>query len=391
MSELRFASLYQVLSLLFVLVQSFAIPFFIGVPEYGKAMLFLSIVFFAQSLLEPLFQSIFNKTDVGFYFLFDALKISFPFLVFVLASLLFLPFDFRIYDIYFIFLYAFFYLYITSICSFLFSTKAYRFLAFISFSNLIVFVLSVLFTYSEMGYFSVIFSGFLSFLISSVLATTYLIKVSIFRFSYSHESTNSFRFLVGASLFRAPSSFISSGFLIVLGFFSLPYSLIGDLRLVLSTINAGRYVNLVPVAVIQKKISDYYYRGFSIFSGKEFLYYLTSIVIYSFLAPVIYFIYMYLVGSEPYAGYFIVFVCSFYLLLQPISYAFFCKVDSTSKAPYFNYLFLTVVLCIFSATSTYFEIPPYIVLVFIIYISLFYVLMLVLKGAKVETNPPRHG
>lgn len=277
---------HQFLSVALLLLQVGLFPYLIGVDEFGVAVLVLSPLYFAQALAEPVFQACFNKGGgVAFNFYFVALSSFLMLIASIGFSVYFLPFfSFALIVLLVCFLVS--YVFFTAMQSALLANDELGVVVVGGFILVLTYSVVALVSF-DLGYVAVFLSGFFGFFLASLFYFFYLLKRDrvCFSFSVFFEDFGGGRFIFGTMSFRLPVIIINNGFLIIMGLFAVPTSTIATVKILVSAAGAGRYANLVPLALLQARLAEWIYRGGRGGAVRAIKYYLVSFSFLRFCSP----------------------------------------------------------------------------------------------------------
>lgn len=322
-------------------MQSFIYPLLIGVNEFGKAMLFLSPIYFSQALVEPVLQAKFNRDSLNNGLdLFLVMFVSFfaAVIFFIIALIINAP-------IIQVFLFFLTYLVYTILYSFLLMKHGMKSVANSSSIVTLAYFIILATTYQH-GFKSVLYANCTSFLIGSLyLMSVFREKKDGFLLEFSCKSLN-VSFLLSSMLMRLPHVFMVNGFIILMGAVGYSVKDIGQFKIFTSVVNAGRYFNIVPIQKIQVSISNYVYFGAIHRKDliKDLYLFCSCIAVFSLLTTLMITDFFILFYSPIDISFYYTILCCTALLIQPLSYGLLCVFDKNNKNPSIFYLLLSLLM-----------------------------------------------
>lgn len=241
---------FQVGSIILMVFQSFVAPFIIGVASFGAQMLFLAPVFLAQALLEPSYQAELNaaattgkcRVNISSVCLQSAVLMAFAVVVTIGE-----------YEIGVLILIAVFNTVFTMVLAAAFALNDVRSAALARYASLAAYLL--VFGFMVIGGFDgeILVANLAGYVVASVIVGAVLLKSGRIHF---YAGRPNFKTLVGGLSYRLPTICFTALTTIILGYAGAAASVIGEFRIFMAAISAGRFFNAVPLARLQAAIQQ---------------------------------------------------------------------------------------------------------------------------------------
>lgn len=333
---------FQASSIALMLFQSFAVPFFIGVAAFGAQMLFLTPVFLAQALLEPSYQA---ETNAGCADGRCRLNIT---SVLVQAAILMgiaIPLSIGDYGTLSLILVAVAYTAYTVLLAVIFALKETALAALARHISLAAYVVAFAMAMYLRAPGEIVIANIGAFITASIAVGGILVakRAVSFYWSLPHFGT-----LMGGLSFRLPTISFSGLATIMLGYAGAPASVIGEFRIFMAAIGAGRYFNMVPLPSLQTAIHRFSINEDRSLIGMARLY-MASFAVFTVAMVVLFPVAYSLAFGEPSFSRTALIFASFFVLVQPLSYL----VYTTWKGTTFFNVALPVILSITTAGGFY--------------------------------------
>ncbi|HDY7678482.1 TPA: hypothetical protein RQK94_001781 [Vibrio vulnificus] len=376
---------FQVSNIAVMMIQSFLLPFFIGMESFGKGILLLSPVFIAQGIVEPIFQGYFNRNKLTFSIVLVFSLIMFS-LIFVTVMGIFIDSK----DLALIFLFSIVYICFTAFQSYFMANGKMKIVAFAVGALAISYgLMAVVGCFLELGYLVLLYSNLLSFFIAFLLYFFFVLKL---RVNVAWKFDDSVNNLVSSSLMRLPYVFLSSGLIVVSGFFGYSHDAIARLKIFSSIVNSGRYFNLIPLSLLQVEMGKRVDDGYHPFRWSFFYKYTLGVLVFTivscFTMPY-FFEYFY---QDDFLFEICYFFAFFLIMVQPVLYVTYHYLSSCNYATWKLYLLLTFFLASFAILLFFFSLG--LITIFSILSGFLFLLSLMLFNYFwncYETNITRHG
>lgn len=250
---MRYGVLFQALSICVMLFQSFFAARYIGLSSFGSQMLLIAPAFLAQALVETAIQAELNtggrQGQITINLGHMAASAAIGSGVFVIAIVL-SGIAFNV----LVMCFAVVYLYYAATMGIVFATRDLRAAAFSCAALFMAYVSAFFVADLLLGHSQIVLANLLGFAFGAVIATLSLLRKTRIVFVWEKPSIAG---LVAGFSFRLPVVAFSSVSTMVLGAIGAAPHRIGEFRVFVSALNAGRYFNPVPVAQIQKSIEDW--------------------------------------------------------------------------------------------------------------------------------------
>lgn len=317
--------LFQAVSVMFMLFQSFFAAYYLGVSDFGAQMLALAPIFFGQAIFEPYIQTLVNSSH-------EQTKISIHLQSFflVLAGIVFpvvLIGQFLGQELQVVLIATLIvYLAYTALLAHSFARRLYRTATQAGAVIFSTFVATFFFVDYALGAYQVIIANGVAFLLGSLYI--FLRNRRDIEFAFVRNSELQSLWFEGV-LFRLPVLFFSSVSLLILGLLGFSNSSIGEYRVFVSAVSAGRYFNLIPLPQLQVALS-----GDGVFSEKlrsrTVLLYISGVLSFSAAMVGLFpFFFEIFIGSVSHSRLALALGATF-VLLQPLAYAVFWRFRGAS-------------------------------------------------------------
>lgn len=307
---------FQVFSIFLMLFQSFFAAYYLGVSVFGAQMLALAPVFLGQAVFEPYIQSEMNSSLEG-----DRVGLNLGALFFIVASLVFLVVVLNALLSSqgggWLLLTLFAYIFYTALMAAGFSKGFYGICTKSAGLLFGVYVLSFFVSDAFFGSFQLIFANLVGFSVASIYL---FFKVfSRLRFNFYSGSVKGGRWYEGL-LFRLPIIFFTSMSTILMGMLGFSNAVIGEFRVFVSAVSAGRNFNLVPLPKLQVAISKALSGGYES-ELNVFVRYVIGLILFSVALVVVFPIaYGFVLGPFTFSRFSILLGVAF-IVLQPLAYS----------------------------------------------------------------------
>lgn len=273
---------FQVLSILLMAFQSFIAPFLLGLEVFGRQIILLSCVLLSQAIFEPTVQSLCNKSasEELRYLNLSNVALSGIFSVFIfLLSVVISGLD--IASVMLLFPLLVLYLLNTFMLSVLFSEDR---VGVVSLSSLCLLV-------SYLGGFAFAYIFFPEWELVLGLTVGVAMSVAFLSFYFARYGWKArFKFgnfdvaeVINGFSFRLPTIMLTTGHIVVLSSLGFTGAVIGQYKIFVSAIMAGRYFNLVPMPQLQFYIQKTSVIGSSKEAHALFTRYFGSFLIFALL------------------------------------------------------------------------------------------------------------
>ena len=385
MSVKRARLVYQMSSLALTGLQSILYPLAIGVDQFGLAIVLLSPVLFAQAIAEPFFQAVANCEDRPT----AALSVRLPALAslfglgFVLATSSLIGVEYSALESLLVLGTCPLYLFSTAVQSFLISRGAIVEAAVTNLCCVVGYFSAGLILYSldSLDHKALLWSAFGAFGFSSLVGL--VVAKRMYGIDYRKDKVRA-GFALGALTFRLPSTLLLAGYTMLLPSFGASLSEIGVFRIVISAINVGRYLNPVPLPVLQVSLSRIVSKGSRRETRRDVVQSCVFTGLFGLALASMFPVLFRLIFIDLDIPRWALFGASLVLLLQPLSYASFLLLDSTSGKGYAVPLAVSGILMICAPLLLSHYAAPLPVFAVSVFVALFVTSLPVLKKAIVR-------
>lgn len=366
-------NIFQIANIALMGFQAFLIPLLIGISDYGKAMLYLSPVYFYQSVFEPVFQGLYGKRVSERYVNGMAGQVSMKAFIFAvcflfLIAILGISFFYNWKLVCLLFLIGVFYLYSSNVQTYLLFREHYGFVGIAILVSMAGYMFAFLLTGAN--YLFPLYGNFLFFLILSLTLTA---KVAATRSRFVFKERLILMEVLAHISTRAAYIYSGNGLMMLFGILGYSMQTLGLYRLSLSFMNAGRYFNPVPLVSLQKAISEVAKNH----GLKDLFRIIKPFFLYSSLYGLILFFgwVVYAVFVENNLSFFYIFLFTpLYLSIQPLSYWLVAKGYVSQQFIFF------VVSVLISGVFAFYDV--WLSFSSMIFTVSFLVVILVIKGRK---------
>lgn len=317
---------FQASGVLLMFFQSFLVPYIIGVAPFGAQMLFLAPVFLAQALLEPSYQAEMNAAGTDGKSSINLSSIGSQALILMGFAI---PFSVGPYSTRLLVLLAAGYCTFTALQAAAFAIRDVRLAAVSRHVALVTYLITFTGAVWVNAHGEIIWAHAVSLLVASAYTGLALAKKNVLTVRFGGIAIAP---LLGGLTFRLPTISFSSLATILLGYAGAPMAMIGEFRIFLSAINAGRYFNAVPLPRLQTAIHRYFAVGDRALTRLSRLY-LVSFAVFAITLTVLFPIAYATTFGEPTFGRLSLAFASTFILVQPLSYVIY---SSRSDAAAFN-------------------------------------------------------
>ena len=278
---------FQVASILLMAFQSFVAPILLGLESFGEQILFLSSVLLSQAIFEPIAQFICNKSALNPDKTLNASDILLGLFISISACVvaIFIA-GIDISSVPSLALLLLLYMLNTFLAAFSFSEKAIGIVATSS-SALFLGYLGGFFISHKLFPGSELTIGLISGMSVSVFFfARYWIQNGVERVLRLAEPN--FGEVLAGFTFRLPTVVLTTVNILLLSWLAFPATVIGQYKIFVSAIMAGRYFNLVPLPQVQVYLQTVLTNGHSGETRNAFLKYIVSFAIFGLLASLVF-------------------------------------------------------------------------------------------------------
>lgn len=331
---------FQIFGIGLLFLQALVAPLLLGLNSYGMQILLLLPAFLAQALVEPAFQANLNQYENA---AFGFVDLSLPAVLFFFATLVyFFASIFLEQQLNFLVLLAFgLFLFNTFFQARAFAMEKHKLATQAAFCQFIGYAFGLGLGFQNDPGQALILANVFAFGMSFATYFFEGLLISPVRIGFLRTSWTG---LMDGMALRMPVLNISTFFIIVLSKLGTSADQIAALRIFMSALNAGRYLNVVSLQRLQVELHGYIKdpKKSRFYENEIFRMYTSCFIFYALCLAILFPVFFgVLFASAPF-GHLSTFFSALFVLIQPLTYAIFTMRNSIGQSVTLIYTLVSI-------------------------------------------------